>query len=224
MGLPGHSAAPEDPDEPDELAELDANLAAALAGSLSADACARCVELASAAPGKMRAVAEALAAQRTAPAVDALLRLPVRTPGVLEGVFQAIRHGVARRRPDTGAFARRLALDFRHGRARDFATIVERAHRAFGADHAEAGRFERLSLDDHPCYRVTVTPGHWPPGLAVDVAWLQRRLGRLRGSRLWLNGWCFPQDGPMPPAAQAHLVDAWLAWACTPRAREGSPR
>jgi hypothetical protein len=46
-----------------------------------------------------------------------------------------------------------------------------------------------------------------------DVQWLHGRLGRLRGTRLWLNGWCFPVDGAWRAPIQVHLVRAWLSWA-----------
>src|SRR5690606_38426379 len=75
-----------------ELDELDDLIAMAGRARLTRQACERCVALLAAAPGRTRDVAEALAAQRSAPAVDALLRLPAGTPGRLEGVFQAVRH------------------------------------------------------------------------------------------------------------------------------------
>ncbi len=31
--------------------------------------------------------------------------------------------------------------------------------------------------------------------------------------RLWLDGWCFPVDGPWRAPIQVHLVRAWLGWA-----------
>jgi hypothetical protein len=202
-----------EPSVTSDLDTLESLVAQAREGTLSAERCARAVNLATSTPGRRRDVAELLAAQRSAPAVDALLRLPVRTPGVVEGVFQALRQGVARLRPDGEPFPRRLALDFRHARARDFAQLLERAYAVATHDPSTAVAFERLAVDDRPHYRLGVSPGTWPSGLAADVQWLHRRLARLRGTRLWLNGWCFPQDGEVRAPAQTHLVEAWLDWA-----------
>lgn len=207
-----------------DLGALDDLLARGHAGALDAEACDRCVTLTPAAPGRLRDVAEMLAAQRSAPAVEALLRLPVRTPGVIEGVFQAIAHGVARVREDGRAFERRLALDFRHARARDFSQLLARAHAAATHEPGGAVHFERLTVDERPHYRLRIRPGTWPAGLAGDVQWLHRRLVRLRGTRLWLNGWCFPQDGPVRGPAQTHLVDAWLDWARAQLAKHEAAR
>ncbi len=195
----------------DALAELDGLLRRAEEG-LEPSACVRIVELVDSVPGRMRQAAHALGAQRSPAAVDALLALPPGVPGVVEGLFQAFYRGIRRERPDGGAFAAGLALDFPTSRASSFPETLDRARAAFGDG------LERLRVGDKQYFRVRI-PGPDPRDLAgrtarlgEDLPWLHRRLCRLRGTRLWLNGWCFPQDGPMRPAVQTHLVRAWLGW------------
>jgi hypothetical protein len=81
---------------------------------------------------------------------------------------------------------------------------------------------EHLSVSGHDHWRVGIAEGRGTlagrtSALAADLQWLHRRLSRLRGTRLWLNGWCLQEEGasPVSAAVQAHLLQAWLAWAAT---------
>ncbi len=175
---------------------LEQLLARARRSALPAEDCQRLVEHVALVPGRLRQVAHALSAQRDPAAVDALLQLPPHVPGVVEGVHAAVLRGVTRRR------------------AKAFEEALARAHQVFGPD------LERLDVDGQPCFRVTVTEGRGTlagrvAAIAQDVQWLHARLGRLRGTRLWLGGWCFPVDGPWRAPIQVHLVRAWLQWAAS---------
>lgn len=189
------------------LAELDALLARAERSKLDARACARLVELVEVVPGRLRALGLALADQRTAAAVDALLALPAQAPGVIEGCFQALRAGIRRVRRDGEPFPALVALDFRHSRARAFPDLLARAQAAF------PGRLERLVVEGRSIYRIALAPHDVTA--PEELATLHGRLSKLKGTRLWLNGWCFAQDGPMRGPAQVHLLRAWLEWAST---------
>lgn len=191
---------------------LELLLGRARRGPLPAEDCQRLLEHVALVPGRLRQVAHALSAQRDAAAVDALLQLPPHVPGVVEGVHAAILAGVTRHRRDGEPCPPLLALDFRRSRAKGFSEIVARAQQVFGPD------LERLDVDGQPCYRVTVREGRGTlagrvAAIAQDVQWLHARTGRLKGTRLWLDGWCFPVDGPWRAPIQVHLVRAWLAWA-----------
>ena len=61
--------------------------------------------------------------------------------------------------------------------------------------------------------RVHAATSDAPAAAHLDLAWLHTRLLRLRGSRLWLGGWRFDVDDPLGPAAQGHLLQAWLRFA-----------
>jgi hypothetical protein len=191
---------------------LELLLSRARRAPLSAEDCQRLVEHCGHVPGRLRQVALALSAQRDAAAVDALLQLAPHVPGVVEGVYAALATGVTRRRHDGQPGPARLALDFRRSRAKGFAAALARAQQAFGPD------FERLDVDGQPCFRVSLRDGRGTlagrvASVAQDVQWLHQRLGRHKGTRLWLNGWCLPVDGPWRAPIQVHLVRAWLAWA-----------
>ncbi|MCA9649931.1 MAG: hypothetical protein H6712_21050 [Myxococcales bacterium] len=190
---------------------------------LASGDCEQLVEAVGLVPGRLRLVALTLSEQRDAAAVDALLRLPPHVPGVVEGVFGAIGAGARRRRWDGQPCPTLLALDFPRSRAKTFAAVLERARRVFGPD------FERLDVGGQPCFRVSVQegPGTFAGRVAArsqDIQWLHAKLGRLKGTRLWLNGWCLAVDGPWRAPIQAHLLRAWLNWAATQtqtRTREG---
>ncbi len=179
---------------------------------LPAEDCQRLIEHVAHVPGRLRQVAHALSAQRDAAAVDALLQLAPHVPGVVEGVHAAISAGTARRRRDGDPCPPLLALDFRRSRAKAFGEVLARAQQAFGPE------LERLDVDGQPSYRVSVREGRGTlagriAAVAQDVQWLHARTGRLKGTRLWLNGWCFPVDGPWRAPIQVHLLRAWLSWA-----------
>lgn len=117
-----------------------------------------------------------------------------------------------------------LALDFRSSRTRAFPDLVHRAQAVAAVARAFAV-FEALAVHDTPGgrhhYRLSFWTEHAPPlavaaalrAVHLDLTWLHARLVRLRGTRLWLNGWSFADDHPIGPAAQAHLLQAWLRWA-----------
>lgn len=205
---------------PDALAELDALLAR---DRLDDAACLRLAALAPRVPGRLRAVVAALAACPAPAALDALLTVP-QVPGALEALARAFAGG--RTRTFTGPDGRPvaapvvLALDFRGSRARPFPDLLRRAE-LLAADPDGAVRLEALRVDGRPHWRLSFWPDELPPrrraararALEPDLALLHGRLARLRGARLWLSGFCLPADGPVSPAAQAHLLRAWLAWS-----------
>ena len=207
-----------DPDSPDvdpllALAELDAVLAAPR--PLAPRACARLLDLLPLVPGRRRQVAEALARDLTPAAVDALLHLaPQAAPGVAVAVHRAIRAGICRDL-DGHPAPHLLALDFRPSRARAFPPLLARAQAAFGP------WLDRLRVGDQRWYRLALWPS---PALrrhlathGQDLLWLHAHLGKLRGARLWLNGWCIPAAGPWSHPTQVHLVHAWLDHQLAPR-------
>lgn len=196
------------------IVELDALLALARTGVLDDRACARMVELSGAVPGRVRHVAAALARQRDAAAVEALRGLPAETPGVVEGLFGAVRHGVVRRRLDGAEFPHMIALEFRSSSSRRFPRLLARASAAFGHE------LERIRVGSRLHYRVAVIVERPPsPRLAarvasfeLDLEALHRDLARIRGVRLWLNGWCFDDHSPIRPRARVPLLHAWFEW------------
>lgn len=193
---------------------LDGLLSKAGRESLDAHACARMVELTGLVPGWIKRVAHALSAQRSAAAVDALRRMQPGVPGVVEGLFQAFAHGVVRRRCDGGNAPVMLALDFRRSRAKGFEVLLERAQAVFG------DALEVLSVDGKLHYRISLFGGRGTlagraAAISHDLNWLHAKLARLKGTRLWLNGWCFESGGTFKAPVQAHLVGGWLSWAAT---------
>lgn len=194
------------------LSELETLLSRGKKQPLDGSACQRMVELTGLAPGRVRHVADVLASQRSSPGVDALLGLSANVPGVVEGVYQAFAHGVCRRRSADDSCPAMLAIDFRSSRAKNFVDILERATAVFGRD------LERLRVADRLHYRVALFEGRGTlagraASRAQDLLWLQTRLAKLRGSRLWVNGWRFDELGPLRPPAHIHLLRAWLSWA-----------
>lgn len=195
------------------LAQLDGLLELARTSTLGVDDCVRMVELTADLPGRRARVVDALRQQRAPAALDALLTLPSQTPGVVEAVFAGLRHGVARPRLDGSAFPHMLALEFRSSKAARFPALIERATAAFGV------RLERLRVADSLHYRfalfddadASLTAEVRP--LALDIEGIHRDLLRLRGVRLWLNGWCFDDHSPLRPPVRVPLLRAWLDWA-----------
>lgn len=199
------------------LDELDGLLARAEldADPLDARTCARLVELCALVPGRGRRVVAVLARQRDAAAVDALLALPAGTGGVAESVFAALRRGVVRLRPDGQPFPHMLALEFRSSSSRRFPRLVARASAAFGEE------LERLRVADKLHYRVCLLgePARLrerAPALELDIESLHRDLTRLRGVRLWLNGWTFDDHSGLGPRARAPLMRGWFEWVRDP--------
>lgn len=203
---PAAHAAP--PDPLITLAELDALLQAR--SPLSGEACARLAALAAAIPGRRRRVAELLAREASPAAVDALLTFSPGEPGVLLAVHRALRAGVCRDLAGRPSPAQ-LTLEFRPSRARAFPDLLARAAVAFGP------WLEHLLVDGQLWYRLALWPGDDGPrlrrhlaGHGQDLLWLHGHLARLRGTRLWLNGWLFSPGSAWTPAHQVHLVHAWL--------------
>jgi len=181
---------------------------------LDAHACARMVELTGLVPGWIKRVAHALSAQRSAPAVDALRRMQPGVPGVVEGLYQAFAHGVVRTRCDGTPAPVMLALDFRRSRSKGFDDLLERGQAVFGDG------FEVLSVAGKIHYRIALFGGRGTlagraSAIAHDLTWLHGKLARLKGTRLWLNGWSFESDAAFKAPVQAHLVGGWLSWAAT---------
>lgn len=211
-------------DDLDRLAELDGLLALATTAPLSATDCARVVALTEAAPGRKRKVVNALSHQRDAAAIDALLTLPAKTPGVVEAVFGALRDGVTRE-IDGRPCPRMLALEFRASRSKRFPELLAHAEAGFGA------RLERLELGAQLHYRVSLFED--PPERArlrrdaraveLDLIHLHRDLARLKGTRLWLNGWCFEDGSALGPSRRGPLLRAWLDWALSSDAETREP-
>src|SRR5690606_21055159 len=105
--------------------------------------------------------------------------------------------------------------------ARRFPALVERATAAFG------GQLERLRVADALHYRFAMFERADPiplsvrvRPLALDIEGLHRDLLRLRGVRLWLNGWCFDEQSTVRPPVRVPLLRGWLNWATSePRDR-----
>lgn len=193
---------------------LDSLLSRAKKEALDAVACDAMLERVALVPGYVKAVAHALSAQRSAPAVEALRCMPPNVPGVVEGLYQAFYHGVTRRRIDGSSCEPMLAIDFRRSRSKGMEQVIERAQAVF------AESFEALRVSGNIVYRFGIfgtrgTLAGRAAAMAQDLKWLHGRLGRLKGTRLWINGWCFETDGPFRAPVQVHLVHAWLSWAAT---------
>lgn len=220
---PTPAPAPAPADATAALAELDALLA--LGDPLPDAACVRLAALALQVPGRQRLVTAALGRAATPVAVLALRELPPAVPGLLEALLRCFARGVSRgsadpsRPPVPEDMPPLLALDFRSSRARGFPDLVARAQAI--AARSPAAEFAALDVDQRRHYRLTFFAGRSEPAALaaqlraahLDLAWLHGRLVRLRGSRLWLGGWRFDADDPLGPAAQAHLLQAWLRWA-----------
>ncbi len=196
------------------VATLEQLLSRARRSTLSAAECQQALGLLPLVPGRVRGLAQALSAQRDPAAVAALLQLPPHVPGVVEGLHGAVTKGVTRSRRDGSACPQLLAIDFKRSRARGFAALLDRARQVFGAE------YERLDVGGQPHFRVGLQQGRGTmagrvAAKAQDIQWLHGRLGRLRGTRLWINGWSFAGDGPWRTPIQVHLVRAWLSWAAT---------
>lgn len=202
------------PPPADALAELDALLARAPRDDADL---ARLAALAEHVPGRARDVVAALDAAGTGAALDALLGL-ARAPGAETALARAVARGVTRRMPGGAASPVFLALEFRSSRAAAFPALVRRAQH-LAADPTGAVTLEVLRVDDRPRYRLAV----WPERLdararralarhGADLGHLHAHLLRLRGARLWLNGFCMPEGGPVPPPVQARLLGAFLTW------------
>jgi hypothetical protein len=198
------------------LAELDGLLGQAQSrarpAQLDATGCMRLVELVALVPGRLRRVAEVLARQYTSASVDALLELGPSVPGVVEGIHRAIGRGVVRDRIDGSTCTPMLALDFPHPRVRDAPELVARARTVFGP------AFDRLEVRGRTYYRFMLRAGRGTlagraAATAHDFHYLHRRLAPLKGTRLWLNGWCFPAEGRFGTGVRIHLARAWLSWA-----------
>ncbi|MBV1862190.1 MAG: hypothetical protein KUG77_27475 [Nannocystaceae bacterium] len=205
------------------LQTLEGLLARAEREPLDAHACACMVELSGLVPGRIKRVAHALSAQRSAPAVDALRRMQAGIPGVVEGLYQAFAHGVVRMRPDEANAPVLLAIDFRRSRSRGFEDLLRRAHAVFGDG------FEPLRVGGKLHYRIALFGGRGTlagraAAISNDLTWLHAKLARLKGTRLWLNGWCFESGGAFKAPVQAHLVGGWLSWAATQTQTVSTPR
>lgn len=182
---------------------------------LDDDECLRVVAALDDLPGRARKVVERLARQRDGAAVEALLRLPSGTPGVVEGVFAALRRGVVRARVDGLASPHMLAIEFRRSGARRFDDLLARAELAFGPE------LEHLRIADQALYRIALfeAPGgrvrlrRVARERALELEHLHRALLRLRGVRVWINGWRFDDHANVRPPARAALLHAWLEWA-----------
>ncbi len=196
------------------LQTLDALLARASREPLDAHACAQMVELSAMVPGWIKRVAHALSAQRTSAGVDALRRMPPGVPGVVEGLYQAFSRGVVRICANGHQAPAMLAIEFRRSRSRGFEDLLQRAAAVF------SDGFEVMRVGGKVHYRIAVFGGRGTlagraAAVSNDLTWLHSKLARLRGTGLWLNGWCFDADSPFKAPVQAHLVGAWLGWAAT---------
>jgi hypothetical protein len=111
-----------------------------------------------------------------------------------------------------------VAIEFRRSEARRFTSVLERSEAAFG------GELEHLrgTTQRAPIYRVALferRPAR--PSLrrrvserALELEHLHRSLLRLRGVRVWLNGWSFDDHSSLRPPSRVALLRAWLDWAC----------
>jgi hypothetical protein len=196
------------------LEELAPLIQRASSRTLDAADCLRMVDLVQRVPGYIKRVAHALSAQRSAAGVEALRRMPPGVPGVVEGLHRAFAHGVARARIDGTPAPPTIAIDFKRSRARSFAELVDRARAVFG-DGFETFRVGGAVVHRFGLHGARGTLAGRASAIAHDLQWLHARLSRQKGTRLWLNGWSFPSEGPLTSAVQVHLVRAWLQWAAT---------
>jgi len=180
--------------------------------ALSAAECFELVEAVGLVPGLLRPTVQVLSCQRDGAAVDALLSLPSGVPGLVEALYGAFAAGAMRTRTDGAPTVAMLAMDFRRSRSAAFDEALARAAAVFGDG------LERLEVEDRVHYRFAIdarrgTLAGRAAAIALDVQWLHGRLSKLKGSRLWLNGWCFDDLGTIRPPVQIHLVRGWLGWA-----------
>jgi hypothetical protein len=182
--------------------------------ALDAACCAELAQIAQLVPGHVRRICALLAGSELNEAADALLALPRRVPGRIEAFHRAIARG-ARKPRYVGDSPRVLALEFRRSRAGDFQSVLEQCMKLFGPE------LERLELEGKLVYRVVIDPlaaARHGARLQTELAWIQPRLSKRAGTRLWINGWAFDASGPLPKSTHSHLVQAWLRWACGERA------
>ena len=91
-----------------------------------------------------------------------------------------------------------------------FRPVLDQLTRLFGSE------LERLQVDGRLVYRFTLDPLAAARDLdrfQTELRWIQPRLSRWAGTRLWINGWCFTAQGPLSRNAHPALVHAWLTWA-----------
>ncbi len=174
--------------------------------------CAALVDALGLVPGMLRTAVQTLSCQRDGAAVDALLALPQGVPGWVEALYGAFAGGVCRARVDAGTVVPMLAIDFRHGRTPAFDDALGRARQVFG------DALETLEVDGRIHHRFALdarrgTLAGRAAAIAHDVQWLHGRLAKQRGTRTWINGWCFDGDTRLRAPIQIHLVRAWLGWA-----------
>ena len=108
-----------------------------------------------------------------------------------------------------------LSFEFRRSRAHDFQQVLEQCMTLFGP------KLERLELQGRLVYRFVIDPlaaAHDGARLQTELAWIQPRLSKRAGTRMWMNGWAFDAKGPLPVTAHRYLVQAWLGWANGERA------
>ena len=197
----------------DALARSEALLAAGPA-ALDAGACEELAQLVQVVPGHARRICELLGQSELDEAADALLALPERTPGRIEAFFRAVARG-ARKPRFVGESPRMLGFEFKRSRAQDFSRVLEQCMTLFGP------KLERLELEGKLVYRFIIDPlaaARDAARLQTELSWIQPRLSKRAGTRMWINGWLFTAEGPLPRSAHGHLVQAWLRWANGERA------
>ena len=180
--------------------------------ALGSGECMELVDALGLVPGLLRTAVGVLSCQRDGAAVDALLALPAGVPGWVEALYGGFARGVVRARVDGRPVVPMLALDFRRSRSASFEDALGRARQVFG------DALEQLEVDGHIHYRFALEAGRGTlagraAAVAQDVQWLHGRLGKLRSTRTWVNGWCFDEHSVVRPAVQVHFVRAWLSWA-----------
>ena len=204
-----HTGSPGPLDDACEASLVAAARALAEAAPLDVEACARAVELAARVPGWRRQLCAALSATPSDEAAAALLKLPREVPGRIEGIYRAIRRGARRPRPG-GHAPSMLAFEFRRSRAADFEQVL-----AVIADHL-SGQLEHLHVDHKARFRFRIDPlfaARGAAGLQSQLEWIQPRLSKRAGTRMWINGWAFDQDGPVSVHSHGPMMSAWLDWA-----------
>ena len=130
---------------------------------------------------------------------------------MVEGTYRGLKQGLVRTWPngESGvefSAPRRLALEFPRSRARRFPELLARTQAM-----ANRGEAELVALDvsGRRRYRLLIVPTQ-ATATAGEARWVHAACDRLKGVRVWFNGWPVDTDGPWSLRTRQLLLDAWL--------------